>query len=445
MSRFIRFRIQSIRIFACFLIIDYAIAGIILDIPTGGGLFTRTPTTWGWSFKITAPMNVAALGMWDEGSLPLAHSHMVGLWDSQCKMLAQATVDNTSIPVASTSTNGRWLFTNIAAMTIPAGTYILGAYYSDTADKFRESLTPTTLPGVTDVDRRDGGSTNGFVCPTSNIFLIPTGYFGPNLSTETVSVGPPPPSIATGGILNGASFVKGQPVAAGSLVSIFGSDLASSMAQASTIPLSNTLAGVSVKFINGNTTLSAPITFVAGPGGSSQVNAQIPWNLVPPNSAQNVNAVVTVNNASSAPAQVAIGPFSPGIFTAGPPDFRAIAQNVDGTLAQPTGSISGLTTHPVKIGDALIIYATGLGAVDNAPPNGDIPPSGTLVNTLTNPIVLVGGVSAQVLFSGLTPQFVGVNQVNIIVPAVTPGDRVSLQIQMGGITSPETVIIAVTN
>ena len=249
------------------------------------------------------------------------------------------------------------------------------------------------------------------------------------------------PSIADGGVLNGASFVKGQAITIGSLVSIFGSNLASGMAGADTIPLSTSLGGVSVQFVNGNTNLPAPMLFVVG----SQVNAQVPWNLVPPNTTQNVNVVVTNNGVASAPAQVTVGSFSPGIFTAGPPDFRAIAQNVDGTLAQPPGSIAGLTTHPVKVGDALIIYATGLGPVDNAPSDGGIPPAGTLVNTLTKPTVLVGGVSANVLFSGLQPQFVGVNQVNIVIPNVPDGDKVPLQLQMGGITSPDSVTIAVTH
>lgn len=250
-----------------------------------------------------------------------------------------------------------------------------------------------------------------------------------------------PPSIADGGVLNGASFVKGQPVTTGSLVSIFGSNLASAIAQADTIPLSTSLGGVTVQFVNGSTSANAPLTFVAG----TQVNAQIPWNLVPGGATANVSVTVNVNGTASAPSQFTVGPFSPGIFTAGPPAFRAIAQNVDGTLAQPAGSIPGLTTHPVKIGDAIIIYATGLGAVDNPPADGGIPPAGTLVNTLTKPIVTVGGMTAQVLFSGLQPQFVGVNQVNIVIPPNAPtGDAVPLQIQMGGITSPDSVTIAVT-
>lgn len=248
-----------------------------------------------------------------------------------------------------------------------------------------------------------------------------------------------PPSIVTGGVINGASFVKGQQITVGSLVSIFGSNLASGMAQADTIPLSTSLGGVSVQFVNGDKSENAPMLYVSG----TQVNAQVPWDLVPGGATQNVNVVVNVNDTASAPAQVTVGPFSPGIFATS--DLRAIAQNVDGTLAQPPGSIPGLTTHPVKIGDALIIYATGLGAVDSPPPDGGVPPAGTLANTLTTPVVLVGGMQAQVIFSGLQPQFVGVNQVNIVIPPnAPPGDKVPLQIQMGGITSPETVTIAVS-
>src|ERR1700730_7122102 len=81
-----------------------------------------------------------------------------------------------------------------------------------------------------------------------------------------------PPSVADGGVLNGASFVKGQAITVGSLVTIFGSNLASAMAQADTIPLSNSLGGVSVQFVNGGTTMNAPMLFVIG----SQVNAQVP-------------------------------------------------------------------------------------------------------------------------------------------------------------------------
>jgi uncharacterized protein (TIGR03437 family) len=243
------------------------------------------------------------------------------------------------------------------------------------------------------------------------------------------------PVVTTNGVVNGASFVSGQPITGGSLVSIFGSNFASAIAGADTIPLSTSLGGVTVRFVNGSTSMPAPLLFV----NSNQINAQVPWNLVPAGSSQSVNVVVTTAAGSSAPATVPIAPFSPGIFSVG---TLAAAQNVDGTLAQPAGSIAGRDTHPAKVGDTIIIYATGLGTVDSALADGDIPQK--LTNTLTVPTILIGGMSAHVSFSGLSPQFVGVNQLNVEVPNVAPGNALPVQIQVGGISSPSSITMAVS-
>jgi uncharacterized protein (TIGR03437 family) len=49
-----------------------------------------------------------------------------------------------------------------------------------------------------------------------------------------------------------------------------------------------------------------------------------------------------------------------------------------------------------------------------------------------------------VLFSGLSQDFVGVNQINVALPAGTPtGNAVPIQIQLGGLTSTNQVTIAV--
>jgi hypothetical protein len=63
------------------------------------------------------------------------------------------------------------------------------------------------------------------------------------------------PTVAEGGVVNAATLASGQPVAPGSLVSIFGWALSSSPASAGSIPLPNSLAGVSVT-VNG---LAAPL------------------------------------------------------------------------------------------------------------------------------------------------------------------------------------------
>jgi uncharacterized protein (TIGR03437 family) len=245
------------------------------------------------------------------------------------------------------------------------------------------------------------------------------------------------PSVFDGGVLNGAGFQKGQPVTGGSLVSIFGSQLASKVAAADTIPLSKLLGGVTVQFVNGNTTLSSPMLYVQPDDPAkqiiSQINCQVPWNLVPEGTTANVSVIVTRDGVMSAPAAVTVGPFSPGVFASG---GRAIAvNNSDGTLAWPAGLIPGLTTHGAKVGDILIVYATGLGAVDLPIADGANALDGTR-NTKTPAMVFIGGVQAQVLFSGLSPQFVGVNQLNIKVPNVPVNDNQPLQVQIGGILTP---------
>jgi len=243
------------------------------------------------------------------------------------------------------------------------------------------------------------------------------------------------PTVASGGVLNGASFDRNMPVTPGSLISIFGSNLAATTATADSIPLSTVLGNVNVK-VNG---IDAPLNGVFPSAGGDQINAQLPWN-VQPGTAQ---VVVTRNGVASAPQTFQVGQFSPGIFSTQFGVGQAIAINVDGSLAAPSGSIAGLATHPAKVGDTVIILATGLGPVSPSVANGANTVD-ALRTTTTVPTVMVGGVSAPVDFSGLSPQFVGVNQLNIRIPAGVPtGGAIPLQISMGGLTSNDKVTIAI--
>lgn len=241
--------------------------------------------------------------------------------------------------------------------------------------------------------------------------------------------------MAAGGVLNGASFDRNMPVTPGSLISIFGSNLAATTATADSIPLSAVLGGVNVK-ING---IDAPLNGVFPSANGDQINAQLPWN-VPPGAAQ---VVVTRNGVASPPQTLQVGQFSPGIFSTQFGIGQAIAINVDGSLAAPAGSIPGLATHPAKAGDTVIILATGLGAVTPAVANGANTVD-ALRTTTTTPTVMIGGVGAIVDFSGLSPQFVGVNQINVRVPTGAPaGNAVPLQLSIGGMTSTDKVTMAI--
>lgn len=249
------------------------------------------------------------------------------------------------------------------------------------------------------------------------------------------------PEIAAGGVVNGATFDKtaGAPLAPGQLVSIFGTNLASQLQSTDTVPLSTSLAdNVTVTF-NG---VTAGLDFVS----PNQINAQLPWNVLSNGATTGTAAVVvTRNGTASAQAMINIAATAPGIFTIPPGGGWAVAvNNSDSSVAAPAGAINGLTTHPAKAGDVLIVYATGLGAVDTAVANGGIPDAGKIVNTTVMPTALIGGVPAQVLFSGLAPQFPGVNQLNIQVPAGVPSGSQPLQLQInGGPLTPSNAMIAI--
>jgi uncharacterized protein (TIGR03437 family) len=239
--------------------------------------------------------------------------------------------------------------------------------------------------------------------------------------------------VTPGGISNAANGIT--PVTPGSLVSIYGTNLASGIAQADTIPLNTTLNNVSVTF-NG---IQAPLLFVSG----GQINAQLPWNVLSSGLSGTANVVVARSGTASAQQSFQVGPFSPGIFAIG---SIAVAINPDGSVAAPPNAIPGIATKPAKIGDpgGLVILCTGLGAVDSAPNNG-ANSIDKLRTATTTPTVLIGGKAASVVFAGLSPQFVGVNQINVAIPAGTPtGDKVSIQLQLGGITTDPGVTIAVS-
>ena len=244
------------------------------------------------------------------------------------------------------------------------------------------------------------------------------------------------PTVFNGGVINGASYVPGQAVAPGSLVAIYGTNLATATVPGDTVPLSDLINGTSVTF-NG---IAAPLLFVS----SGQINAQMPWEALGPNAASGtVNVVVTNGTVPSAPVSVPLVPIAPGIYSIPTGAGYAVAvNNADSSLAAPAGAIPGVFSHPANVGDAIILYANGLGPLD-APITDGAASSDMTRNALTTPTLLLGGVQANVFFAGLAPQFPGVNQINFFVPQVMAGNSIPLQLQTGGVTTTDQVVMAV--
>jgi len=232
------------------------------------------------------------------------------------------------------------------------------------------------------------------------------------------------PSISTGGVVNGASYAPGAPVAPGGIASVFGNFLLSSPYGASSVPLPTSLSGLSMQFSGGR---AAPLFYASG----GQVNIQVPWELT----GSQTSLAVTVNGRSSAAQTVKLAPFAPGIFTI---NSQGTGQ---GAILDAAYRLVD-SSNPATPGSTVLqIYCTGLGPVSNRPPSGAQSPSNALAVTTTPPTVTIGGVPAPVLFSGLAPGFVGLYQVNAQVAAIAAaGNAVSVVISIGGYTSNEATI-----
>jgi uncharacterized protein (TIGR03437 family) len=159
------------------------------------------------------------------------------------------------------------------------------------------------------------------------------------------------------------------------------------------------------------------------------VNAQLP----------NIDGSTTIRlntgSGSSDNFNLTISPTAPSIF-------RIATASNDSMPAIVRADNNQLTTfsNPVHRGDVLTIYVTGLGRTAPEVPIGNAAPSDQLSNAVVQPVVTLGGVRAEVQFAGLTPDSVGLYQINIRVAGTVPaGDSVPLEITQGSGSTAVTV------
>jgi adhesin/invasin len=251
-------------------------------------------------------------------------------------------------------------------------------------------------------------------------------FFGQQIPVDIVIAGGNTvPLVEPGSVLNAASFKSNAPVAPGMLISVFGNELAENPGQvASSVPLPTELNNTEVRLGD------KPLRLLFS--SNAQINAQIPFDLNPNTEHQ---IVVKRGETISSPENFSVSTTQPAIF--------ATAQNGIGQGAitnAVTGELSD-RSKPVRAGDFISIYCTGLGVVTPSVDAGAAAPTTVLSRTVRPVTVTVGGRSAEVAFSGLAPGFVGLYQVNAVIPAgLTPGDEVPVVIETDGQTSPPVTI-----
>ena len=276
------------------------------------------------------------------------------------------------------------------------------------------------LAANTNYARIDGPSVwIEFICQSGVVFRNQIHYhtvwrdhvrdYGKDLSlTESLD------STATGAVTatSAASFAAGS-IAPGSIVTLFGTGLASSAVSAATTPLPTTLDGVQVQLKDAaGTTRTAPLFYVS----ATQITFQNPAA----SAAGTATITVTLNGATVGQGTATIAAVSPGLFTANANGqgvaaaaivrVAAGATQTNETIVQLNATTGKFDALPIDLGpdtDQLFLVTYGTGFANRT--------------GLANVTATIGGVAAPVSFAGAHGTLTGVDQANIQIPRSLAG------------------------
>jgi len=293
-------------------------------------------------------------------------------------------------------------------------------------------LTATRFPG-TNFIQLNANSTN--LAPgnySATVTINSNAVNGPQTlpyDFEVVSAGPP--QVSAGGVVDNATFAGNDELGRGVIAAVFGEQLLMrDPVAASALPLQTTFNGLRVLVNN----QAAPVYFAS----YNQINFQIPYD------APEGPATVSVerDGVRSNLTAVRIVNRAPRLLTfSGFPGYGIIV-NQDGTYPLPASAGLGAAARPARSGDTLVIYALGLGPTVPAVLSGVGAPTGPLASVSPAPGVVIGVNSIAQAdsitpdFAGLTPNFVGLYQINVRVPSsVEKGNAVPLYLNFGNLVS----------
>lgn len=186
----------------------------------------------------------------------------------------------------------------------------------------------------------------------------------------------------------------------------------------STVPMPTTLADTQV-VLNGR---PAPLHFVS-PG---QINFVV-HNDAP--SAGEMDVIVSRVSTGQilAAGRMPMGLYAPGFF-ANSGNGQLAATNQDGTVNS--------ASNAAPRGSVITLYGTGMGHVDGAPPDGDVP--GRAIPGPRPQVIMGTGFlpDSSIEYSGLAPSLIGVWQLNVKIPdGILPANDIPVAVVLGSIPS----------
>lgn len=254
---------------------------------------------------------------------------------------------------------------------------INGRRLRDTAEKSATELSSTEMWKVYSAP---GQSVNIAIINPDGSRTAPLNFTRPGTASPAKAV-------------NAASYNPDAAVTADGIASIFGSNMATGTEAAQTLPLPTALAGSTLR-VNG---VPAQLFFVS----KEQINFLIPAQTQP-----GIAIVeITAANGAITRSELPISTASPAIFTANQQGTEAPAGDAtpDGKVYYRLGNADG-SANPVAIGHYLQLFGTGF--------------RNAAFDTVH---VSIGGKEVSVLYAGKQPDFLGLDQLNVQVPAGLSG------------------------
>ncbi|HWZ33290.1 MAG TPA: IPT/TIG domain-containing protein [Bryobacteraceae bacterium] len=212
-------------------------------------------------------------------------------------------------------------------------------------------------------------------------------------------------------VMNAASLLSNTAIAPGSIITIKGTNLGTTVFQ-NTDPANPPLSAIGTTVNLGSAVL--PLDYVS----TTQINA-----VVPPSVGTGSQTLTVTSSKGTFTATVQVDPNAPpGLFS-----LLGTGSNDAAVVDALTGRIGAFA--PVNAGGQtfLSIFLTGL-------------------NLTASPTVTLGGVSVPVLFFGKSPCCVGLEQINISLPSQLQGaGRVPLVVQAGTSMSNVVEVVLLPN
>lgn len=307
----------------------------------------------------------------------------------------------------------QWAMTSAA---VPAGSATF-SYSPSSPDGFFNDgtqLTVTVVPANGYKFVKWGGDLSG---------TYATGYLTMSTAHSVIAYTQAVPFIAPAGIMSAAGATPDGTVAPGSVITIYGNNLAPALQIGSTNPLPQSLGNITVTI--GNYLL--PLLFVS----PTQINAQLPVELVD----GSYTLLVHQTGMPDVSGSLTVSRDAPGIFT------QSNSQNVPLVLALHQDGTLVTFDSPAIHGETISIYGTGFGPYVQTTVDGFFVPA-TPQNSVADPVILTIGNITKTPDSALAaPGAVGLTLVQMTITDDLPtGTAVNMQVQVGAKQSTAVVL-----